>query len=133
MVISQIHGVQIAFAPKESWIHNSIFDLYLQENQTAFWCVSPLAKELWNLAVDIQNNHPTTRIPGPSANLVKCTQQIDFTLDYDGVFLDHRGISFCISKVGKDIINATIKAAWNYVISKQVAFRKEWSFVKDYH
>ena len=81
----------------------------------------------------IQNNHPNTRIPGPSANLAKCSLSLKFTLGNDGIFTDHRGISFCIFRIGKDIINIVLKDAWNRVVTQQVANRKEWSFINDYN
>ena len=81
----------------------------------------------------INENHPTTRIPGPSSNLVKCANFLGFTLLMNGTFLDHRGISFCIYKVGKDIIGKVIHDAWNRVVTKQVSTRKEWSFIKDFN
>ena len=68
--------------------------------------------------MQIQNNNPSTRIPGPSANLVRCAQILGFKLDNDGWFEDHRDISFCIHKIGKDITTAVIKSAWNIVVTR---------------
>ena len=79
----------------------------------------------------IQINNPTTKIPGPSSNLVKCVGFLGFTLKPDGVFTDHRGIGFTIHRVGKDIINQVIKSAWNCVITEKVKCRKEWAYIKD--
>ena len=81
----------------------------------------------------IQIHKPNTRIPGPSANLAKCAQLLDFTLAVDGEFLDHRKIPFCIFRIGKDILSLILKDAWNRVITRQVEKRKEWSFVRDYN
>ena len=81
----------------------------------------------------IQNTHPKTRIPGPSANLVKCAQLLGFKLTENGFFEDHRDITFQINRIGKDILNAIIKNAWNRVVTKQVSSRKEWSFINDYN
>ena len=65
--------------------------------------------------------------------LVRCVQLLGFKLRENGFFEDHREITFQIDKIGKDILSAIIKHAWNRVVTQHISSRKEWAFISDYN